>query len=103
MDFMPYIWLAVVVVMIIAEVSTAQLVSIWFVIGGIAALITSLFSDNILLQIMVFVAVTLVTLLATRPLVKKILHFKKEDTNAGRYIGRVGLVTVEINNERATG
>ena len=103
MDFMPYIWLLVIVAAIVVEASTSQLVSIWFVVGGIAALITSLFSDSLLLQIIMFVSVTLVTLLATRPLVKRILHFKKEDTNAGRYIGRIGLVTVAIDNEHATG
>ena len=42
--YIPYVWLAVVVIMAIAEGMTAQLVSIWFVVGGVAALIASVCS-----------------------------------------------------------
>lgn len=101
--YMPYIWLAVVIIMTIVEAATAQLVSIWFVAGSIAALIVSLFSESILLQLAIFVLVSLVMLLATRPFVVKMMRFKKEDTNAGRYIGKNGQVIVEINNEQGTG
>lgn len=100
---MSFIWLAVIIIMAIAEGATAQLISIWFVVGGIAALIVSMFSDSILLQVVVFTAVTLVTLAFTRPIVNKMMHFKKEETNAGRYIGKTGLVVMEINNQMGMG
>lgn len=96
--YMSYIWLAVIVVAAVIEGSTAQLVSIWFVAGGVGALIAELCGAALWAQTVVFVVVTALTLLITRPLVKKLLNFKHEDTNAGRYIGKVGVVIVEINN-----
>lgn len=90
MDPMPYIWLAVIVIMAITEGVTTQMVSIWFVLGGIVALIVSLFGVTLPFQLIVFVLVSTTTLLITRPLVKKYMQFKKEDTNAGRYIGKIG-------------
>lgn len=60
------------------------------VIGGIAALVTSIFTDVIWIQLTVFVAVSILSLLITRPLVKKAMSFQKEDTNAGRIVGQKG-------------
>lgn len=102
-QFMPYIWLAVIVIMAVVEAASAQLISIWFVVGGIVALIVSLFGVPLSVQLTVFVLVTAVCLVATRPLVKKAMRFKKEDTNAGRYVGKIGKVIAEINNELGTG
>lgn len=101
--YLPYVWLAVIVLAAILEGVTAQLVSIWFVVGGIGALIASLFRVSPGLQVLLFVVLTAVTLAATRPFVKKIMNFKRTDTNAGRYIGQTGSVTVEINNILGTG
>lgn len=101
--FMPYVWLAVIIIMAVAEAATVQMVSIWFVVGGIVALIVSLFGVSLPVQLIVFVLVTAITLIGTRPLMKKVMQFKKEDTNAGRYIGKIGVVTAEINNELGTG
>ncbi len=97
-NYMPYVWLAVIVFTAVCEIATAQLVSIWFVIGGIGGLITSLFTDDIFVQCGVFLVVTLVTLLATRPIVKKMKHFEKTETNSDRAIGKIADVTLEINN-----
>lgn len=102
-QFMPYIWLIVIIVMSILEACTAQLVSIWFVIGAVVSLIVSIFSTSVTLQIIVFIAVTLLMLFSTRPFVKKLFNFKKEDTNSGRYIGKTGVVVKTINNEIGEG
>ena len=102
-EYMPYVWLAVIVVMAIVEAGTSQLVSFWFVVGGIVALLVSVFVPTIWIQLLVFLVVTGVTLVATRPLVKKMMQFKKEDTNAGRFIGKEGFVIVNIDNEAGTG
>lgn len=100
---MPYIWLAVIIFSIIIEAVTAQLVSIWFVAGGLAALIAGMCGAAIWLQILLFLAVTAIALLATRPLVKRMMHFKQTETNADRYIGKEGVVTVPIDNTQGTG
>ena len=101
--YMPYIWLAVILIMTVVEAATAQLVSIWFVAGGVAALFVCLFSDHVLLQLAVFVLVSVATLIATRPFVSRMMRFRKEDTNAGRYIGKTGRVIVAIDNEKGFG
>ncbi|MDF2632355.1 MAG: NfeD family protein [Caproiciproducens sp.] len=101
--YLPYFWLAVIVIAAIVEGTTAQLVSIWFVAGGVGALIAELCGAALWLQALIFVLVTGLTLIVTRPLVKKIMNFKKEDTNAGRYIGKDGVVITQINNTLGEG
>lgn len=102
-ETMQYIWLAIILLTVIIETITVQMVSIWFVLGSGAALITSLFTDSISVQIFVFVLVTVISLVATRPFVKKVINFKKEDTNSGRFIGKDALVIEDINNEIGVG
>ncbi|MDD5924396.1 MAG: NfeD family protein [Clostridia bacterium] len=97
-EYMPYFWLAVIVFMAICEFITTQLVSIWFVIGAICALVTSLITDNVFVQAGVFLVVTLVTLIATRPIVKKMKGFQKTETNSDRVIGKTADVILEVNN-----
>ena len=92
-NYIVFVWIIFAVFMLVCEALTTQLVSIWFVIGGVAAAVTCIFTDSILIQTIVFVTVSLVALLATRPLVKKFLENKKEPTNSDRLIGRVGIVT----------
>ena len=102
-NFMIYIWISVIVLMSVLEVVTAQLVSIWFVFGAVGALISTIFTDSIFVQVLIFTIVSVISLIATRPVVKKFLNFKKEDTNLGRYIGKEAVVTAQINNRLGTG
>lgn len=102
-NYIVYVWIIFAVFMLICEALTTQLVSIWFVIGGAAAAITCIFTDSLLIQTIVFVTVSLVALIATRPLVKKFLVKKKEPTNSDRLIGRVGIVTMDIINTTGEG
>ncbi len=101
--YLPYFWLTVIIIAAVVEASTAQLVSIWFVAGGVGALIANLCGAEFWTQTVVFVVVTAITLVSTRPLVKKLMNFKKEETNADRYIGKDGIVTAEINNTLGVG
>ena len=101
--FYPYLWLAVIIAAIIVKAVTSQLVSIWFVGGGIAALIASIFDAPFWLQLTSFVVITGILLVATRPMVNKMLAFKKESTNADRYVGKEGIVIEQIDNTAAQG
>ena len=103
MDKMYIVWAAAIVVFGVLEGMTAQLVSIWFVLGAIAALVAALCGATLPVQIIIFVAVTIITLIATRPIVKKKINFKAEKTNADRCIGESAVVTEEINNLEAKG
>lgn len=100
---MPYVWLAVIVASICIEATTSQLVSIWFAIGGVAALISSLCGGAVWLQCLLFVLVTALTLFATRPFVRKKMSFQKVRTNADRYVGQEAIVLAAIDNAMGVG
>ena len=97
--YMPFIWIGFAVLMAICEAATTQLVSIWFVVGAVAAAVTTIFTPNIFIQIVVFLVFSAVALIVTRPLVKKLK--KKKDivnTNADRLIGKTGIVVADIKS-----
>ncbi|HQH63959.1 MAG TPA: NfeD family protein, partial [Clostridiales bacterium] len=71
MDFMIYVWIALFVVLVIIEAATVQLVTIWFAAGALAAFIAALLDVQFWLQLLIFVAVSVLALALTRPLVKK--------------------------------
>lgn len=95
--YLPWIWLAAIVVFAIAEAVTVQLVSIWFVAGSVAALVVSLFSKSLLAQLVVFMLVTGITLVFTRPLAAKKLETRRVATNADRVIGRTAVVHIGLD------
>lgn len=102
-NMMLIIWAAAIIAFGVLEAVTAQLVSIWFVIGAIGAFVAALFDASITVQVIIFIAVTIVALIVTRPLVKKFVHPKKQATNADRVLNQKGIVVEEINNIKATG
>ncbi|MBQ9531537.1 MAG: NfeD family protein [Eubacterium sp.] len=97
------VWAIAIVVFGVLEGITTQLVSIWFVLGAIAALIASLCSATLPVQVIIFVAVTVIALIATRPIVKKRINTTFEKTNADRCIGNEAVVCEEIDNLKAKG
>ena len=96
-------WAIAIVVFAILEAITTQLVSGWFIAGSIAALITKWLGAPFYLQLIVFVGISAITLILTRPLIKKHLTPKNEPTNADRVIGQTGVVTEAIDNMGAVG
>lgn len=102
-DFGAVFWLVLLIVFVITEALTANLTSIWFAAGSLIALILAGFNLPIWIQITAFVVVSLVLLLATRPLVKKFLEPKITKTNFDRILGETCLVAEEINNLKDTG
>lgn len=97
------IWAVAIIVFGIAEAATAQLVSIWFLIGAVAGLISAFCGANFYVQLIVFIAVSVLALVITRPLVKKYIKPKKEHTNADRVLTQDGIVVEEINNTLGKG
>lgn len=93
------IWLIIFIFTLLIEAITVGLVSIWFTIGSIAAFITSYFTDNIIIEIFVFVVVSIVSLIITRPLAKKYLVKKVTKTNCDTLIGKTGIVMTDITDK----
>jgi len=102
-DMMLVMWIVIAIGMIVIEAVTVQLVSFWFALGAVAAIICELCGLGTIWQCVAFVAVSLVALVATRPFIKKITHNKKIPTNADRLIGQKAIVVEKIDNEREVG
>jgi len=100
---MSYYWGIFLVAMIVIELATVNLVTIWFAVGAVGGLITSLLGGKLWLQITVFVILSAAALLLTRPLVKKLVKPKIEPTNADRVVGKEGVVTVAIDPRKGEG
>ena len=98
-----YIWLALVIAFALMEATTAQMVSIWFACGALLALLAALLNFDVSVQIAVFIVSTLILLFATRPLVKKFINVKKTPTNVDAIIGKIGFVTISIDNDKSEG
>ena len=97
------IWLGLLVLFAAGEAISVGLTSIWFAAGALAALICSLSNGPLWLQITLFIVVSILCLLAVRPLAKKYLNGKVEPTNADRIIGVEAQVTESIDNIRGKG
>lgn len=97
------IWAVAIVVFLVIEALTVGIASIWFALGSICALIAALLGAPEWLQVVWFVVISVVTLVFTRPMVKKYVHSKRQPTNADRVIGMKATVREEINNLAAKG
>ena len=103
MHYMPMTWLIIAILLGVFEAMTVDLVAIWFAIGALAAILPAAVGAPFWVQLVVFLAVGLLTLALTRSMVKRVLHVKKTNTNADRVIGMGGIVTVPIDNVAGTG
>lgn len=100
MDDIFWIWIAVIIFSVFVEWATQiQLITVWAALGGIVALILELFGVDISIQIVVFFAVTIIMMILTRPLVKKMLRSGITPTNADMTIGKIGKVTKIIDED----
>lgn len=89
-------WFIIFLVLLFIELITINLVSIWFAIGSLGAIVTTFATDNITIQVLIFIVVSIISLLITKPFVKKIRTRKIIPTNLDRVIGKTGVVTKEI-------
>lgn len=93
---MTLFWGILFLLLIFVEITTVNLVTIWLAVGSIISLLVSLFYDNLILQIVVFILASLLSLIVTKPLVNKIKVKNIEPTNSDRYIGKKGDVISKI-------
>ncbi|MBR5156696.1 MAG: NfeD family protein [Clostridia bacterium] len=97
------VWLVLAIAFFTAEALSTTLISIWFAVGAILAMIVAVFGGAVWLQILIFIAASGVLVLATKPLSEKLVNKKAERTNADRVIGERAIVTQTINNQTAQG
>lgn len=97
------IWLAALVILLLAEALTLGLTTIWFAGGALIALITALVGANIWVQLGIFLAVSLLLLIFTRPAALRYMNKSTLKTNVDSLTGEVGVVSERIDNLEATG
>ena len=105
MSYQAWFWLAVIILFLVIEMITVSLVSIWFVGGALAAFLTAYFTETMWIQVVVFLAVSVVLLVLLRPLARK-LSVKQKDqmvSGAKAMIGKQAIVTEEIDSVHAKG
>ncbi len=103
MNTLVLFWLCALAVFLGVEALTVGLTSVWFAFGSLAALLCAWLKGPMWLQTVWFLGVSLLSLVATRPLAKKYVNSRRQPTNADRSIGRCGMVTETIDNLRSTG
>jgi len=96
-------WLVTMVILLIVEAIVPGLVSVWFALGALAAMISALFDSPFWLQFVWFAVVSVASLCLTRPLVKKYVNSRIQPTNADALIGKECIVTERIENISGTG
>jgi membrane protein implicated in regulation of membrane protease activity len=103
--FLPLLWFSVVILTLVIESQTADLVSIWFAPGAFVAMILAFFDVHIAIQLAVFVGLTVLGLILAftviRPRMSK--HNKVEKTNADALSGKLAIVEEDIQNNAARG
>lgn len=96
---MELFWAIATVALIVLEIVTVDLIAVWFAGGALAAFVSSLFISELWLQILVFIVVSAILLIATRPIVRRVSsEQKKVATNVDSLIGKECIVKEEINN-----
>lgn len=98
-----YVWMVVLIATVAIEAFTLNLVSIWFGVGALAALVLTTLELPVTAQLIAFIVVAAALLVLVRPFTRKLLRIKDEKTNADRIIGQTAIVTVEINNALSQG
>ncbi len=101
--YLPFlIWGGLIVLTVVVEIASQQLVSIWFAAGALAAFLAACFGGSVIVQLVLFAAVSVLLLLLTRPIVRKIFTFRIENTNS-QEVGRIATVIQPIDPEKNIG
>ena len=97
------IWLAVLIIMLVVEIITLGLTTIWFAGGALVAFFAYLLGAGIPLQAALFVVVSLALLIGTRPFAVKYLKVGRYRTNVESLLGAEAIVLEDIDNLKARG
>jgi Membrane protein implicated in regulation of membrane protease activity len=96
-------WIIILAVLIFIEILTLKITTIWFAGGALTAFIVSLYLDNLILEIILFLAVSISLLYFTRPLVMEHFHPRTNNSLKEGVVGREAIVTSTIDNMNTSG
>lgn len=96
-------WLAVLIVLLLVEIATLGLTTIWFAGGALVACVAALLHASIWVQIVLFLVVSVLLLLFTRPVAVRYMNKNRTKTNVDSMAGKEAVVTEDIDNLKAQG
>ncbi len=96
-------WFIVLIVMLVMEMFSMGLTTVWFAGGALAAAFSAMLHAPIVLQVAIFLVVSLVLLFFTRPFALKYFNKSRELTNVEAMVGREAIVVEAINNLEESG
>ncbi|WFR57985.1 NfeD family protein [Anaerocolumna sp. AGMB13025] len=96
-------WLIALAVFLVIEIITLGLTTIWFAGGALIAFLLSLVADNLILELAVFLVVSFVLLIFTRPIAQRFFNLQRIKTNYESLIGKAGKVIEKIDNFNNSG
>lgn len=99
----PISWLIAFVILLVIEIATMGLVTIWFAGAALAAMVAAALGARLWLQFVVFVVVSVVLLIFTRPIAVKYFNKSREKTNVDNVIGKYAIVTETVDNLHSQG
>ena len=103
MKWAAIVWLLLLVVFLAAEAATVSMVSLWFAVSALVALLVALLGGPGWLQGTLFLVISAVLLALLRPIVRRYISPRITATNVDSVIGSTGLVTAAIDNVSAAG
>lgn len=98
-----YFWLVILIVCLVVEAVTTQLLTIWFAAGSVGALIAANLGFGYAVQLGVFLLLSFALLLPLRPLMRSILRPNHNKTNADRILDQTAVVIQAIDNKQGCG
>ena len=94
------LWSILLAVFVVVEATTVNLVTVWFAVGSLAALISSAFTRSLLVQVIVFLVVTAVALAVSKPFMDKARHMRPAaPVGLERNLGRQATVVQPVRPE----
>lgn len=96
-------WLIAFIALVAGEAATVGLVCIWFAAGAVGGFLVAVLGGQFWFQLIVFAAVSALTLALVRPAASRFIRPRRSPTNADRVVGQTAAVTETIDNEAGTG
>lgn len=103
MNYEAIYWLVAMIIFMVTECATVSLVSVWFAIGALVAIVVALLGGSLILQVVLFLTVSILLLASLRTVVRKYINPGIIRTNTDSLIGCIGVVTTPVNNVAALG
>ena len=96
-------WLIVFVVLLVIEIATMGLTTIWFAGGALVSFLAAYIGFGVVTQVILFLIVSILLLVLTRPIAVKFFNQEREKTNVESLIGQKAVVKETVDTLQATG